>query len=169
MEFKKPSGKSFQDTALLAGGAFAGGFASRVAIGLIHKPTANSEDTAALKKEENMLLAKRGGIMLASLVAMTSVGGKDEGATIVRGTFLGMAVVQGLEAIKSLASKSSIAAKSAIVSDALGLGCSCNGINTLNAPFTPRYTPQVIEAKQVDFKNAILSDPMLQAIKRHAA
>lgn len=158
MKFTKPSGKSFEDTALLTGGALGGGLASNVVIGLIHKPKADpATDAAAAKKEENMLLVKRAAIVAASLLGASAVDGKDGAAMAVKGAFAGMVVVQGIEVAKTLLVRSgAIKSNDSIAAKAIGLGCTTFPTSGLGEPYTPYfydYAPleQINATKSNDF------------------
>lgn len=128
MELKKPSSKNVTDFAILGGGAVAGAAVSRGVVAIVHTDT-NTGKIDAVKLGKRLAVAI-GGIVLASAAT-----GNDTVAQLVRGSGLGMAVMQGVEiigdltanneAVKKLASGTS--KKDVFIAKTLGLGCACSG------------------------------------------
>jgi hypothetical protein len=139
MKIKKPSESTVKGTVAMAGGAFAGSIASNLAFGAIHKP-GTPADAAAIKKEENTVMMKRGLLVLAGLGLTMFVDGKDAVADLVRGTGIGMALNQGNEIIKTVYVRNggeteavATTAAKKLAARAVGLGCSaCTGNYPLN-------------------------------------
>lgn len=157
MKFGKPSGDSLKDAAFITGGAFGGSMASNALVGAIHKPKAAAEDAAAVKKEQDMLLLKRGGIALVALAVMASVSGKDDVTTVTKGALLGMAVTQGAQIIKTLATRSGMVPGSGFMADAVGLGCNCS---TNGLGYTPVFQLEAPIAEYMPALNAAYEEPV---------
>jgi hypothetical protein len=132
MKFGNPKSQNIQDAAALVAGAVAGGAVSRGVIGLIHKPTGATDD-ATLKKESNMLLVKRVVLAAAAVYGASAISGTDTATTAVKGSLVGMAVMQIADAVSDTAAKSSklqITGTSTqmqkFAANALGLKCACS-------------------------------------------
>lgn len=125
MKFNNPKSKDYVETAKVIAGLVLGAMVSRAVISVIHKPTGDAS------KDEKMLLAKRGVIVLGSGYASSGITGTDTMAVLVKSGLQGMAGMQTIDGVKDLASKStkladtSTTAKKAIAS-AVGLGCACD-------------------------------------------
>jgi len=149
MDFQKPSEPVIVDTLAVTGGGFVGGMLSRAVVGLIHSPTATDE--AGQKKEEKMLLVKRGGLAVAGIAGAAFITGKDPLTSFAKGACLGTALVQGLEVVKELAKSNGVTADASAsktkqaIANAVGLGCGC-GSHALNGSRRKqrglRFTPQ---------------------------
>lgn len=128
MKFKtSPSGNDFGNTGKVVVGLVLGAIASRAVVSVLHTPTAGA-DAATMKKEDNMLLAKRGGVVLVSGYAATGIQGNDTASMIAKAACQGMAVMQVLDGVTDLAAKTPTiktptTKTQKIVSAALGLGC----------------------------------------------
>ncbi len=131
MKFGNPKSQQIQDAAALVVGAVAGGAVSRGVIGLIHKPSGATDD-ATLKKESNMLLVKRAVLAAAAVYGAAAISGTDTVATAVKGSLVGMAVLQIADAVADTAAKSSklaitdtSTATQKFTAHMLGLKCAC--------------------------------------------
>jgi len=142
MDFQKPSEPVIVDTLAVTGGGFVGGMLSRAVVGLIHNPTATDE--AGIKKEEKMLLVKRGGLAVAGIAGAAFITGKDPLTSFAKGACLGTALVQGLEVVKELAKSNGVTADPSAsktkqaLANAVGLGCGC-GTHALNGSRRRRH------------------------------
>ncbi|MGQ2982113.1 hypothetical protein [Flavobacterium sp.] len=135
MKFKKPSESQVKDTIAVAGGAFAGGMAGRIAFGAIHKPGEQTDP----KKEENAVLMKRAGLAIAGIALAMCIDGKDSLTSIAKGAGIGLALDQGQEIMKTLAVKNGVTNEAGatttaqkIKAQAVGLNCPCDGTAMLN-------------------------------------
>jgi len=117
--FTKPKMDQVVTAGLGAGSAVAGGLMSNVVIDAIGKPK-DGATAEEITKAENMKLYARIGLSALSVVAVASIGGKDNTATALKGAFAGMAVVQGIEVLKDV-----VKTDNKTVRTALGLGCAC--------------------------------------------
>lgn len=156
MKFKKPSEQNVTSTAVMTGGAIVGGMVSKGAFGALHTPI-TSTDAAAIKKDQNTALMKRGALIIAGVALAMCVDGNDTGANAVKGAGVGMAVAQGLEVIKTIAERNGVANASAatsktkkFVAHSLGLGCPCNeqpqmgmGFAQIERTYSPRFSYEV--------------------------
>jgi hypothetical protein len=130
MNFKKPSSNKLTDHASMFGGAVAGSMVSRGLISAMHKPTAGA-DAALTKKEDQMLLIKRAGLIVVSGYAGAGIDGNDVMSTLIKGALIGVATMQTIDLVKDLAAKdpklsdTSTPAKK-MVARSLGLGCGCS-------------------------------------------
>jgi len=148
MDFQKPSEPVIVDTLAVTGGGFVGGMFSRAVVGFIHTPAATDE--AGMKKEENALLLKRGGLAVVGIVAAACATGKDPVTSFAKGVGYGMGLVQGLEVVKVLANRGGVTADASAskskqaIANAVGLGCACNGpaLNGRRKQRGLRFTPR---------------------------
>lgn len=148
MKVGTPSEPVIIDTLAVTGGGFAGAMLSKATVGFIHTPT-TAVDADAIKKDENTLMLKRGGLLAVGLAAAMFVSGNDTGASLVKGAGYGIVLAQGLEIVKTIAARSGVASEAAstttgkkALARAVGLGCACSGEPALNGRglrFTPAY------------------------------
>lgn len=127
MKFSNPNGQKMGDLGVMVAGIVVGAMASDGVVSLIHNPVAGA-DAAATKKDETMLLVKRGAIIAASGYGAAGVTGADTTSIFVKNVGIGMAVKQSLNVVKGLASKNSKLADTSttskkFIANALGLGC----------------------------------------------
>ena len=137
MKFKQPSSDKLLNCATLIGGVVLGSMLSRGAISVIHKPVALVTDAAAVKKEENLLLMKRGAIILPAGYLAAGIEGNDVLSTLVKGTLIGASAMQTIDGAKDLFAKQpAITAATTPIKQfaksALGLGCACNETLPMN-------------------------------------
>lgn len=130
MKFANPNGKKIGDLGIMVAGIIVGAMASDGVVSLIHNQTA-SADAATAKKENTMLLVKRGAIIAASGYGAAGVNGTDSTSVFVKNVGIGMAVKQSLNVVKDLASKNSKLADTStkpkkFIANALGLACACD-------------------------------------------
>ena len=105
------------------------------------------QDAAAIKKDENTALLKRGGIALVGIAGAMLIDGKDSLTTAVKGIAAGVATEQILAAIKVIAGRQGVTATAdssasrKAIANAVGLGCPCNERVPLAAAidWSPRY------------------------------
>ncbi|WP_417350312.1 hypothetical protein [Flavobacterium alkalisoli] len=148
MKLKKPSAKKVTDTAALTGGVIVGGAVSKGVFGLIHSPAA-TEDTAEQKKQENAALVKRALLIAATGAGAVFLEGNDSITSAAKGTLIGMAAIQTLEAIATLAKRSGVTPEAAattvpkkFLARVAGLGCPCTDVgmgSVIPMALSPRY------------------------------
>ncbi|QEE49649.1 hypothetical protein FUA48_08645 [Flavobacterium alkalisoli] len=149
MKLKKPSAKKVTDTAALTGGVIVGGAVSKGVFGLIHSPAA-TEDTAEQKKQENAALVKRALLIAATGAGAVFLEGNDSITSAAKGTLIGMAAIQTLEAIATLAKRSGVTPEAAattapkkFLARVAGLGCPCTDTmgmgSVIPMALSPRY------------------------------
>jgi hypothetical protein len=122
MKFKNPSSKNFTETATVIAGLVAGAIVSRAVIGLIHTPSTDAS------KDEKMLLAKRGVIIVGSGYGASAISGTDTISVLTKSAMQGMAGMQTIDGITDLASKSPALADTSTklkkgIASGLGLKC----------------------------------------------
>jgi hypothetical protein len=137
MVIKNPNSAMLQSTLILLASYSLGAMASRVVLGLVHKPTEGADEATA-KKESNNLKAKRAGIVLASGYGASAVSGTDTTSQFLKGLGLGMAVTQSLDLVKDFASANPANSDTSTTikkakANALGLACPCD------VPAIPMY------------------------------
>lgn len=130
MKFANPNGKRIGDLGVMVAGIIVGSMASDGVVSLIHNPKAGA-DAATAKKEETMLLVKRGAIIAASGYGAAGITGTDSTSVFVKNVGIGMAVKQSLNVVKDIASKNSKLADTStkpkkFIANALGLACACD-------------------------------------------
>jgi hypothetical protein len=155
MKFGNPKSQQIQDAAALVAGAVAGGAVSRGVMGIIHKPSGATDD-ATLKKESNMLLVKRVVLAAAAVYGASAISGNDTAATAVKGSLVGMAVIQVADAVSDIAAKSTNLAITAnstatqkFTAHMLGLKCACstpvaNGMGKPTRRYARLRMPEVL-------------------------
>lgn len=146
--YKNPSKQKVQDNATLIGGAVLGGMASRIVMEKIHTNT-------GAKNENYYEIGKRLAIAAISGYVASGIEAKDTATNFVKGSLLGMAVVQGVEAV-STALKTNNATKAAVEKSALlraATGLNCPTYPALNVPAyfsafdnRPSTNPNILEA-----------------------
>lgn len=154
MKLKKPSAKKVTDTAALTGGVIVGGAVSKGVFGLIHSPAA-TEDTAEQKKQENTALVKRALLIAATGAGAVFLDGNDSITSAAKGTLIGMAAIQTLEAIATLAKRGGVTTEAAattapkkFLARVAGLGCPCNETGLmLPVAYSPRWELPRMETK----------------------
>ncbi|MFN3941497.1 MAG: hypothetical protein ACK4K1_02530 [Flavobacterium sp.] len=118
--YKNPSKQKVQDNATLIGGAVLGGMLSRVVVDKIHTPT-------GAKNENLMLIGKRLLIVAASGYLASGIDAKDTASNVVKGSLLGMAVTQAVEAtsdaLKTSSATANKVASNPFLAAATGLKC----------------------------------------------
>lgn len=166
MKFKNPDGKSIGAFGIMALGIVAGAMVSDGVVSLLHTPKA-AAGTAEAKKESNMLLVKRAGVIAASGYAGAGVQGTDTTSVLVKAACYGMAAKQGLNIVKDLAATNPKMADTStptkkFIASAVGLACPSASANTwggMNA--SRRRRPLRVPA--VDF-NAPVTNSLDEAL-----
>jgi hypothetical protein len=127
MKFKNPQGKEIGAFGTVLAGVVIGAMLSDGVVSLIHTPTAGADATTA-KKEETMLLAKRGAIIVASGYAGAGISGTDTTSVLAKSACYGMAGKQTINVVSSLAGKNAKLADTStkakrFIASTLGLAC----------------------------------------------
>ncbi len=134
MKFKNPDGKKIGAFGIMALGIVAGAMVSDGVVSLLHTPKA-AAGSAEAKKEANMLLLKRGGVIAASGYAGAGIEGTDTTSVLVKAACYGMAAKQGLNIVKDLAATNPKMADTStptkkFIASAVGLACPSASANT---------------------------------------
>lgn len=163
MKFTNPKSKDFTDTATVVVGLVVGAMASRAVIGAIHKPTGD------VKKDEKMLLVKRGVIIVGSGYGSAGIKGADTMSVLAKSALQGMAGMQTIDGVKDFAAKSTKLADTStpakkIMASAVGLGCPSCETATPALWGTRRkrrslgvYVPQMPQEPQGRLSSAVLN------------
>lgn len=169
MDFQNPTSSKLKTTLTMFGGMVLGAMVSEGVIGVIHKPN-TSADPAAIKKDNTMLLVKRGAIAGGSAYGAAAIKGEDTTSTVVRGMLYGMAGQQTVKivthVVKSNDKIATTVSKSKFAANATGLACACTQpLPTLNravrvrALRNPAYVNTGLNGNI--FENAINKNAML--------